>query len=157
MDNPGPQPRILIVEASRMVRAMIVKNIRDQYEFREEADGEAPRRADHVGVSLFDLVARLATKGGLPQRDAKAVAEVVTSNASLIDAGTMKMKGAEAAQGPTIDFVGIEFLARGRLAANTVGRVVFRSGRAQGSGFLVGPGLFLTNNHVVSSAEMAPT
>ncbi len=71
------------------------------------------------------LVARLATKGGLPQRDAKAVAEVVTSNASLIDAGTMKMKGAEAAQGPTIDFVGIEFLARGRLAANTVGRVVF--------------------------------
>jgi endonuclease G len=101
------------------------------------------------------LVARLATKGGLPQRDAKAVAEVVTSNASLIDAGTMKMKGAEAAQGPTIDFVGIEFLARGRLAANTVGRVVFRSGRAQGSGFLVGPGLFLTNNHVVSSAEMA--
>ena len=41
MDNPGPQPRILIVEASRMVRAMIVKNIRDQYEFREEADGEA--------------------------------------------------------------------------------------------------------------------
>ena len=41
MDNPDPHPRILIVEASRMVRAVIIKNIRNQYEIREEADGEA--------------------------------------------------------------------------------------------------------------------
>lgn len=41
MDKLGSRPRILIVEASRMVRAMIIRSIRDTYEFREEADGEA--------------------------------------------------------------------------------------------------------------------
>lgn len=41
MDNPNPLPRILIVDESRMVRAMIIKNIREFYDFREEADGES--------------------------------------------------------------------------------------------------------------------
>ena len=41
MDSLGSRPRILIVEESRMVRAMIVKGIRDHYEYREETDGEA--------------------------------------------------------------------------------------------------------------------
>ena len=36
-----PLPRVLIVEESRIVRAMIIKHIRGSYEFREEADGEA--------------------------------------------------------------------------------------------------------------------
>ncbi|MEO8411140.1 MAG: diguanylate cyclase [Propionivibrio sp.] len=34
-------PRVLIVDESRMVRALIIKQIRDFYDFREEADGEA--------------------------------------------------------------------------------------------------------------------
>jgi two-component system cell cycle response regulator len=41
MDNPNPLPRILVVDESRMVRAMIIKNIRELYDFREEADGES--------------------------------------------------------------------------------------------------------------------
>ena len=41
MDNPNQLPRILIVDESRMVRALIIKNIRDLYDFREEADGES--------------------------------------------------------------------------------------------------------------------
>ena len=41
MDNPNPLPRILIVDESRMVRAMLIKQIREFYDFREEADGEA--------------------------------------------------------------------------------------------------------------------
>ena len=41
MENPNPLPRILIVDESRMVRAMIIKQIREFYDFREEADGEA--------------------------------------------------------------------------------------------------------------------
>lgn len=35
------RPRILIVDESRMVRALLIKNLRDHYDFREEADGEA--------------------------------------------------------------------------------------------------------------------
>lgn len=45
METPSPTPRILIVDESRMVRAMLGKHIRDHYEFREEADGEAAWRS----------------------------------------------------------------------------------------------------------------
>lgn len=41
MDSRNQPPRILIVDESRMVRAMLIRHIRDQYDFREEADGEA--------------------------------------------------------------------------------------------------------------------
>ena len=41
MNTPNQLPRILIVDESRMVRAMLVRHIRDLYDFREEADGEA--------------------------------------------------------------------------------------------------------------------
>lgn len=41
MENPNQLPRILIVDESRMVRAMIIKHIREFYDFREEANGEA--------------------------------------------------------------------------------------------------------------------
>lgn len=41
MENQTQLPRILIVDESRMVRALIIKHIRDLYEVREESDGEA--------------------------------------------------------------------------------------------------------------------
>lgn len=41
MMNSSQLPRILVVDESRMVRAMLIKQIRDHYDFREEADGEA--------------------------------------------------------------------------------------------------------------------
>lgn len=37
----GALPRVLIVDDSRMVRASIVRHIRERYEVREEADGES--------------------------------------------------------------------------------------------------------------------
>jgi diguanylate cyclase (GGDEF)-like protein len=41
MTNPNSLPRILIVDESRMVRAMLIRQIREFYDFREEADGES--------------------------------------------------------------------------------------------------------------------
>ena len=41
METARNLPRILIIDESRMVRAMLIKHIRDFYDFREEADGEA--------------------------------------------------------------------------------------------------------------------
>lgn len=41
MENPTQLPRVLIVDESRMVRAMLIKHIRELYDFREEGDGEA--------------------------------------------------------------------------------------------------------------------
>lgn len=56
------------------------------------------------------------------------------------------------------DFLSVEFLERGVVAARTIGRMVIRSGgdfRARGTGFLVAPGLLLTNEHVLTSASLA--
>lgn len=41
MENPTQLPRVLIVDESRIARAMIIKHLRDRFDFREEADGEA--------------------------------------------------------------------------------------------------------------------
>jgi len=41
MENPNQRPRILIVDASRMARATLISQIREQYNFREEVNGES--------------------------------------------------------------------------------------------------------------------
>lgn len=56
------------------------------------------------------------------------------------------------------DFLSIEFLERGLLASHSVGRVLISSGgglRARGTGFLVAPGLLLTDHHVLTSRDLA--
>ncbi|HEX8653773.1 MAG TPA: DNA/RNA non-specific endonuclease [Allosphingosinicella sp.] len=58
------------------------------------------------------------------------------------------------------DFLSVEFLERGLQAARAVGRVLVKSGagvRPHGTGFLVAPGLLLTNQHVLTSATFAAT
>jgi endonuclease G len=47
----------------------------------------------------------------------------------------------------------VNFLGRGQVAARAVCRLV--AGRKAGTGFLVAPGVLLTNNHVIASAEEA--
>lgn len=101
------------------------------------------------------MVSRIANKAGISLRDSQAMSNMIVRTADEIDSGRPRGAGAEALQGPTIDFVGVEFLSRGRLAANAVGRVAFAGGRAQGTGFLIGPSLFLTNNHVIADAAAA--
>ena len=41
METPAQPPRILIVDESRIARAMLVKYIRERYDTREETDGES--------------------------------------------------------------------------------------------------------------------
>ena len=41
MDNPQRLPRVLIVDESRSARAMLVRQLREHFDCREEADGEA--------------------------------------------------------------------------------------------------------------------
>jgi endonuclease G, mitochondrial len=56
------------------------------------------------------------------------------------------------------DFLSVEFLERGILAVRSVGRIVVRGPggiRARGTGFLVAQGLLLTNQHVLTSPELA--
>jgi endonuclease G, mitochondrial len=100
-------------------------------------------------------VARLALKTGFDRRQAEALSESIRSTAEDIDRPTVTRAARPEAIWGTADFIGVEFFARGRRAANAVGRILFQSGRVQGTGFLVGPGLLLTNNHVIESAVVA--
>lgn len=60
MENPSQLPRILIVDESRMVRAMIVKHIRNTYDYREESDGEAAWQALVLDHSIRLVICSLS-------------------------------------------------------------------------------------------------
>jgi len=53
------------------------------------------------------------------------------------------------------DFVGVAFLERGMRVARAVARVTLLDGKWQGSGVMISDRLFLTNNHVIRTAEVA--
>lgn len=59
----------------------------------------------------------------------------------------------------TTDFLGVAFLERGLQVAKTVGRVSIRgrtgSPAGFGTGFMVGPRLMMTNNHVLESSSQS--
>lgn len=64
-DTPDALPRILIVDDSRMVRASIIKQLRDRYDCREEADGQSAWETLLVD-SAIELV---ITDLGMPKLD----------------------------------------------------------------------------------------
>ena len=101
-------------------------------------------------------VDRLQAKADLSREEAQIISAAIDM-ASKPAGKTMAAKaaGPEAIIGSTLDFVGVAFLERGRRAADAVGRVAFLNAKPQGSGFLVGPRLFLTNHHVIQSAAAA--
>lgn len=80
--------------------------------------------------------------------------------ASGVSATELRLKGdarlsAERIQGKTADFVGVAFLDLARAAAAAVGRVVTTGLAPVGTGFLISDTLFVTNHHVIGSAEDA--
>src|SRR5688572_19423464 len=125
-------------------------------------------------------VQRLSAKTGLDRRQSEALSATIQKAATEIDHPALRadaiaerLRYATTATGAaagvvvpaarpeavwgTADFIGVEFFTRGRRAANAVGRITFQSGRVQGTGFLVAPGLLLTNNHVIETAGAATT
>ena len=63
--EPGQLRRVLIVDDSRMVRASIIKHIRDRFEFREEADGEAGWQTLLIDPSIQLVISDI----GMPRLD----------------------------------------------------------------------------------------
>jgi len=76
MMNPTQLPRILIVDESRMVRAMLIKQIRDHYDFREEADGEAAWQVLVLDHSIQLVICSLS----LPVLDGNGLLDRVRSS-----------------------------------------------------------------------------
>lgn len=102
-------------------------------------------------------IMRIQAKTGFGHAKAAMMSAMIDAAATPARANVRGVKdpGPEAIQGASIDFVGIAFLEQGRRAADAVARVAFLDGRPQGTGFMVAPGLFLTNHHVLKSPDDA--
>jgi endonuclease G, mitochondrial len=100
------------------------------------------------------MIGRLKRKGAMSSDQAALVArgiEMAAIVAPMPSADTATLRGdgrAETVWG-TFDFVNTSFLEKGARMARTVARVAFANGRPKGSGFMIGDGLFMTNNHVL--------
>lgn len=98
-------------------------------------------------------VRRVAAVTGVGLETAKRIVNY-ESPAALGLAGE-SLKKAEAIQGTTVDYVGVAWLAAGQVASSAVGRVIYRSGAPEGTGFLVSSRLLLTNHHVIPDPQAA--
>lgn len=91
------------------------------------------------------LLRRLMARFGLSGAAAKA----------LVQQAQDPDDGREALQGDTFDLVSVSFLERGAQVARSVGRIATLDGQALGTGFHVGAGVIMTNNHVIPSKVAA--
>lgn len=67
------------------------------------------------------------------------------------------IRGAESLQGDTLDYQPVSFLVEGAVVRRSVGyvEVTFGTTSSLGSGFLISPQLFITNQHVIPNADAA--
>jgi two-component system, cell cycle response regulator len=121
MENPILEPRILIVDESRMVRAMLGRQIRDHYDFREEGDGEAAWQVlvlDHsVQLVICSLSLPVLDGNGLLQRVRSSRLPRLAQMPMLMIAGDNDEVMQKAKSNGASDFinrstVGAELLAR---------------------------------------------
>ncbi|WP_374260299.1 diguanylate cyclase [Zoogloea sp.] len=69
-------PRVLIIDDSRMVRASIIRHVRDRFDVREEADGEAGWQTLLVDPSIQAVI----TDIGMPLLDGYGLLERIRSS-----------------------------------------------------------------------------
>lgn len=81
-DTDQTLPRVLIIDDSRMVRASIIRHVRDRFEVREEADGEAGWQTLMVDPTIQAVI----TDIGMPRLDGYGLLERIrTSRISRIN------------------------------------------------------------------------
>jgi len=142
------------VDVSESIAAAARARVRETEEQRERVrHAFASDRPLDAEPNEARKVNRIQAVTGVSREHAVSLARY-EDPAELGLAGEARL-GAERLQGKTVDFVGVSFLELARGAESTVGRAVFRDLRPQGSGFMISERLFLTNNHVISSAAEA--
>ena len=133
---------------------------RERASYRKEK-GDALRRNQFTEVDERErIVQRLerlnAWRSAVQQRDGG----VPSTQKSLLSAERPALRGRDGSItneriiSATRDLLSVEFFEIALDAARSVGRVSIE-GDAQGTGFLVGCDLMMTNNHVLASAEEA--
>lgn len=147
------------LEVERVARKRISNNQAEIERTLDNVSAGNPLASEKDGARL---VARLMAKNNMAREEAEATAVGIRAFDQMSKTDRKKALrlgaeagGPEAIWGQTIDFVGVAFFERGRLASNAVGRVAYENGRGWGSGFLVTNRLFLTNHHVIPTPEAA--
>ncbi len=133
-----------------IARRRITRNLYEIKESLRHAEVGNPLGAENDPVRMRG---RLMAKSTVPSKQSEAMAEYIDLAARAEETGQGLAAEAldlrEKVWGDTMDFVSVSFLTKGAEVARSVGRVAFENGSPLGSGVLVGPGLFLTNHHVI--------
>ena len=125
-----------------------------------ESLGGKATSAQRLRSNPAEAVERRLRRRGLSEESVRALAgETTRARSGFESLGPARAPvGLERIIGRNM-LMEVNYLAAGERAARSVGRVIIRDGenRSQGfgTGFLIAPGLLLTNNHVLSSREVA--
>lgn len=136
---------------------MSLNALKDELLARSNERYQAVRSTIEQTVKLLDkgLIAQVESPERLrkyEQRELRRQAEDIRAGRALIKAPAV---GLERAMGLTRDFLSIEFLEVGLERARAVGLVEIMGGAKFGTGFLIGNGLMMTNNHVLPDLDRA--
>ncbi len=110
---------------------------------------------DVLNASFKERTAARANAAYGQWRNSEPNAERAAAYAARV-ASTQRM-GAETRIGATLDYQGAAFLVEGALVRRAIGYVEMNFGNESrtGTGFLIGPGIFITNQHVINNASEA--
>lgn len=118
-----PLPRIMIVDDSRIVRATIIKRIRDRFEVREESDGEDGWEALLVDPSIQLVI----TDHSMPRLDGYGLIERIRASkvARIRDLPVIMISGdeGEAARKRATDLGATDFITKGTGTAELLARL----------------------------------
>lgn len=121
----------------------------------------SPDQADKINQEIIEQARRPVPATTETRRRRRGINETARLERPPMDPATSPANpctgtdGREKVWGDTADFVNVAFLEKGAMVARSVGRVAFHNGRGEGTGVLIGAGLFLTNHHVIESAALA--
>lgn len=122
-ESDGGLPRILVVDDSRIVRATIIKRIRDRFDVREEADGEAGWEALLVDPTLRLVV----TDHAMPRLDGHGFIERIRASrvARIRDLPVIMISGDEdeEARQRAKDLGATDFITKGTGTAELLARL----------------------------------
>lgn len=168
--EPSRLPEEVVLAASEdRLRDLVGSTAKTEtYELESLSVGQAPASAKQQALErLRDnpaeaVTRRLRRKGIVREAEESSLEAMVGGPVPFPDSEALTPSeiaiGLERIIGRN-ELLGIQYLDAGQVAARCIGRIVVRRGSSRmdpmGTGFLVGPGLLMTNNHVLPTVASA--
>lgn len=165
---PSPVARAVVYDETQVTRALQnwqgMKESRDQAEEKIAAkkplQAEDPERLESYAKRQLKLVSQMSVRDeGMDQDALSAVLQegrplLEETATETTDARNLRL---ERVIGSAEEFLSVMFIKRARLVTRSIGRIVENRGgwRGFGTGFLVAPGVLMTNHHVLRNESDA--